>query len=347
MLYILTVLLLLGIPDRGQATSHRYERLFYLVDNESSIQAFLEHAEAIDIVAPQTYYVDSDGIVWGTVDPRVMERAREAGVKVVPLIVNPGFDQSLMHELLADEALQDDVIAQLIAYAKEQGFAGWQFDFEHIHVRDRDRYTDFCRKASDAFRQAGLQFSIAVVPRPEALPGPTAYHRWVYANWRGGYDLKALARVADFLSIMTYDQHSRATPPGPIAGIPWMEWILAYMIDELGIPPAKLSLGIPLYSGYWHPTYQEKAGPRATRSGITYARAKGLLDAYHVEPSWDAREGVYWAKWSYGGVHVYIFLEEARSFQAKQELMVRYGLRGFSAWRIGQEDPAIWSMLKQ
>ncbi len=340
-------MLLLLVGGKKIASPDRPERLFYLVHNESSIQSFLEHAEEVDIIAPQTFYVDSDGVVWGSVDPRVMRRAREAGVKVVPLIVNPGFDQALMHDLLSDEAVQEKILQQLIAYAKASGYAGWQFDFENIHVRDRDRYTDFCRRAASRLHEAGLQFSIAVVPRPDALPGPTSYHRWVYANWRGGYDLKALAEVADFLSIMTYDQHSRATPPGPIAGLPWMEEILTFMIEDMGIAPEKLSLGIPLYSGYWHPEYRESTGPRSTRSGMTYEQAKGLLDAYGVEPLWDVHEQVYWARWTYGGIGMYLFLEEARSFQAKAGLIARYGLRGFSAWRIGQEDPVVWSVLEK
>jgi spore germination protein YaaH len=46
------------------------------------------------------------------------------------------------------------------------------------------------------------------------------------------------------------------------------------------------------------------------------------------------------------GTFEYIFLEDARTFGAKLELMNRHKLRGFSVWVLGPEDPKIWDLLK-
>ena len=42
----------------------------------------------------------------------------------------------------------------------------------------------------------------------------------------------------------------------------------------------------------------------------------------------------------------YLFVEDARSFAAKLELMKKLKLRGFSVWVLGPEDPGIWAQLK-
>jgi spore germination protein YaaH len=104
---------------------------------------------------------------------------------------------------------------------KKFGYRGIQFDFENLH-NDKEAFTQFYAETAKALHAAGFQLSIAVVHRPEKYPGPTKYFKWLYKNWRAGYDLKALAEIGDFISIMTYSQRTRRTPPGPNAGIPWV-----------------------------------------------------------------------------------------------------------------------------
>ncbi len=48
---------------------------------------------------------------------------------------------------------------------------------------------------------------------------------------------------------------------------------------------------------------------------------------------------------SNAGTFEWLFLEDARSFRAKIDLVREYGLRGFSAWVLGREDPEIWPIL--
>ena len=39
-------------------------------------------------------------------------------------------------------------------------------------------------------------------------------------------------------------------------------------------------------------------------------------------------------------------MEDARSFRAKLDLARELGLRGFSVWVLGPEDPEIWDALR-
>ena len=336
---------LAGRPAHAQSDDG-LETVFYTISSESSYESFEAHREQVSVVGPQTFEVDGDGMVWGDVSRQLIEQAQASGTRVVPLVVNPGFDQEMVHELLTDTTAQHRAISMMIDYAEQYDFDGWQFDFENIRATDRDRYTAFCERAAGAFEEAGLEFSIAMVPRNSNVPGPTSYHRWIYKNWRGPFDLGALADTADFLSLMTYDQHTRGTTPGPISGVPWVESIIQYALDQ-GVPPEKLSLGIPLYSGHWQPYYSEESGAGATRNGVTYEEVQRLRARYDAELQWNDTQKVHHTHWTHGGVFEYLFVEDRRSFRAKLELVREYDLRGFSSWRLGQEDPDIWTYLKQ
>jgi len=318
------------------------ENLFYYVDAEDAFASFEANSDYITIVAPQTYSISESGVVWGEVDSRVMAIARQKDIQVIPLIMNPGFDRELFHTFLQDTTAQQRTIRMMVALAREYGYAGWQFDFEHIHLSDRQAFTDFYRRTADAFRPYQLSLSAAVVPTNTNFDLRTPYHRFLYEYWRGAYDLAALADIGDFLSLMTYSQHTRRTPPGPVSGLPWMREMVSYMTDELGIAPQKISLGIPFYSTYWYADYTDERGGFMNGRGASYAKVQGLIDRYDAEVVWLEKPQTNYAIWNHDGVYEYAFIEDQRSLEPKLGLVDEYNLRGISVWRLGQEDPSVW-----
>jgi spore germination protein YaaH len=258
----------------------------------------------------------------------------------MPLIVNPGFDADLLHGLLADEAARARTVATLVEECRQHGFAAIQFDVENLHLRGRDAFTRFYRETADALH--------AVVHRLADYPGPTAYHGWLFEQWRAGYDLQALGEIGDFVSIMSYSQHTRRTPPGPAAGIPWVREVIEYFLEH--VPAQKLSMGIPLWSMHWYTSWEEDLLPERARSysrSMSHPEALGLLERHGTQVLWSEDQLVPYAFFSNAGVFEWVFLEDARSFGGKLDLVDEYGLRGFSAWVLGSEDPAIWQALDE
>src|SRR5438477_13161379 len=84
------------------AGAQSVERLFYYTDNERSWDSFVKHVDQITIVGPQTYSVDSLGVLWGDVDQRLIDLAKQHNVKVMPLFVNEGFNQPELRKLIGD-----------------------------------------------------------------------------------------------------------------------------------------------------------------------------------------------------------------------------------------------------
>jgi spore germination protein len=326
------------------ATAQRVETLFYTIDNEDCFLSFKANIKSIDIVGPQCYKMDEHGIIAGSVDSRILDLAKKHAVKVMPLVINPGFDQPSFHSFLHDSLARLRAVSTMLRLCQENKFYGIQFDFENIHVKDRDLYTEFYRQAASRLRANGFAISIAVVPRSSDNAGPTEYHRWNFENWSGAFDYKSLGEIGDFVSLMTYSQHTPRTPPGPVAGLPWMEAVIQFVLQ--GVPASKISLGLPFYSHQWQAAYRNN-NPLAWGRTLDYKEARGIADRYAATWQWDDRDKVYYTFYSNEGLNEYLYLEDARSFTAKMALVKKYHFRGISVWRLGHEDPDVWKQLLQ
>lgn len=327
-------------------SAQQRERLFYYVDQEASYNSLVRNIDRIDVLAPSAYFVDEDGVVYGGVDSRVLTLARSHDVRVMPLIVNRGFDQQELHELLVNDDARRRIVNALVAECHAHGYDGIQVDFENLSIHDRDAFTRFYRELAAALHAAGFRISVAVVHRPGELAGANAYQEWLMDSWRGGYDLAALAEAGDFISVMTYSQHTRRTPPGPQASLPWMESVIEYFLRFM--PSEKLSLGIATGSQHWYTSYDERITPELARSyssQLSHAWAKGMIERNNAPVIWSDEHQVSYSFFPVGGTFEWIFLEDARSFRARLELVEEHGLRGFSVWVLGPEDPAIWELL--
>src|SRR5258708_21894182 len=100
------------------------EALWYSTPSEHSTKDFLDHADQISIVAPQVFMFVRDGGIRGKVDQRVIDKAKENGVKLIPLVMNPNFDQALMHHILTNPATRLTASRSITALRPDRKCAG-------------------------------------------------------------------------------------------------------------------------------------------------------------------------------------------------------------------------------
>ena len=334
----------LVLVSMNLAWTQRLETIFYTIDNEDCFLSFKANIKCIDIVGPQSYKMDEHGIIAGSVDGRILDLSRRNGVNVMPLVMNAGFNQPAFHAFLHDSLARNRAVNTMLRVCRENKYYGIQFDYENIHVKDKDFFTEFYRQAASLLHANGFVISIAVVPRASDNAGPTDYHKWNYEYWSGAYDYKSLGAIGDFVSLMTYSQHTSRTPPGPVAGIRWMEAVVQFVLQS--VPTSKISLGLPFYSHQWQAANQNNQ-PHVWGRSLDYKEAKGIADRYDSPWQWDDREKVYYTFYSNEGLNEYLYLEDARSFMAKLTLVKKYQVRGISVWRLGHEDPGVWKQLQQ
>jgi spore germination protein YaaH len=349
-LFFAAILFASVLPLRAQQP----KSLLYLTRDPNSVRSFLAHADKIDILVPGWYSVDPDGLVSGGPNPLVMETAKAHHVPVMPIIVNANFNQQDFHKLLKSPEAYRTMFASLIRECKQNGYAGFQFDFENVNWTDRDLLSAMVAEAGAALHKEKLELSIATVPNAPGAPGEGGFSNWIYANWRGAYDLKALAESVDLVCLMTYDQHTRWTAPGPVAGWGWTTENLDYALKF--VPAKKLSLGIPLYGYHWfagtptktaaqQPGFPPTEKPNPSAEYISTEDALDLAKAYGGKIEWDPADRYAWFYFYRDDLREWIFFTDQRTFRERYNLVKERGLEGFCSWVLGTEDPTIWDIL--
>jgi len=309
--------------------------MFYYSDDSLGLASLQAHADAMTLLAPQCYGLDRAGALHGQLPAGVLDAARRAGLHLMPLVTNPGFDRSTAHGLLHNAKAQDRAAKSLAQLAEQNQYVGWQLDFEGIGPADKLAYTRFVARVAARLHHDHRLLSVAVVPRfSDTYPDNSApgFHT---GEWGAAFDFRRLGRVADFLVLMAYDQHTPSTPPGPVAGSDWVRAALDYAVRR--VPPAKLLLGIPLYGREW----AETSSGIASHS-LAYKDLKPFLEDPGSERHWDDLARTTWFQLREGETLRTAWFDDAPSLREKLKLVQLYHLRGYAAWRLGVEDPEFW-----
>ena len=343
-LFVLSLALALSCPSWA-----RPRALFYMSNDQDSVESFLAHSRQIDLLVPTWYQVDENGLVTGAPNNLVLDRAHSEKLPVMPIIAL--FDKKSFHTLASSPLAQSRMNEAMIRECKAHGYTGFQFDFEDIAWTDRDLLSALVKSSAEALHKEGLQLSIATVPNAPGYPGSGGFAKWMYTDWRGAYDLAAIGKYADLVCLMTYDQHTRWTTPGPVAGWQWTVDNLQYALKF--VPKAKLSLGIPVYGYHWFtgaPVADKTTGrlrPNPQAEYIGTANALLLAKEFGGKVQWDAEDHSAYLYFYRDQMREWIYFTDLRTFKDRYALAEQNGLDGFCSWVLGQEDLEIWSFLPQ
>jgi spore germination protein YaaH len=328
---------LLALPFSAMAatktSAYHPVRLFYYTDGKVAKKDFFAHASSIDIFAPQIYQIEPDGTLSGTLNQDLIDFAKKHKIKIMPLVTNDGFSSKGHEALLESTSTQALALNALVTEARNKGYAGWQFDFEQMDASYRDKFSTFITRAAEAFKQAGLTLSVAVVAKTS--DNPSDYPNDLWQKLIGAYDYDALAKSADFISVMSYDD---PTSHGPSVQFAWLQKVLTYSLAH--IPKEKLSLGLALY--YWaRDTATGKLigiGGNETIDRI-FAKRKVVV-------TYDTVNRMPVLHYQADGTLYSLWYENARSIKEKLALVKTNKLYGFSAWSLGLGVPSVYSTLR-
>lgn len=308
------------------------ENIFYMSQGKEKqgIASLQKNADKIDILAPQFYAVSAKLKLVGSLDANLKKIISQKKIKVMPLVINAGFKQDVIHNLLLSSSAQDVVIKSLVDIAKKEKYIGWQFDFENISYLDKDLYSAFVEKTADSLHKNNLILSVAACSRSVDYENTDAFR-----NWGGAFDYAKLAKAADFISLMAYDDPNSV---GPVASLPFINSVLNYVKDK--IPPEKLSFGIPLYNWGWGTNPFKKITASGTYDGLLYIRSN-----FRHDLGFDSALGASWLTYFYKNKQYQIWYQGKQTFESKLNIVKQNNFRGFSAWVLGVEDPEIWRAL--
>ncbi|HZB89079.1 MAG TPA: glycosyl hydrolase family 18 protein [Terracidiphilus sp.] len=339
--------LLLALAFSCASLYARPVALFYLTDSPDSIRSFFAHSSKIGLLVPTWYAVDENGLVTGGPENEVLATSKMKGIPVMPIVAL--FNKKKFHGLAISVEAQRQMNDAMQREARLHGYTGFQFDLENVDYLDRDNLSALVARSAEALHKAGLQLTIATVPNAPGYPGKGGFAKWIYTDWRGAYDLAALAKSVDLICLLTYDQNTRWTMPGPVAGWQWTVENLDYALQF--VPKEKLSLGIPLYGYHWYtnaPIVDKATGeerPNVTADYISTPDTLQLAAANNGKPQWDEYDHTAFLWFYRDQMREWIFYTDRRTFKDRYQLITDRGLQGFCSWVLGSEDPTIWELL--
>jgi len=104
------VVFFFGIFSVFEAEAASYERLFYFREGANARKSFFTHPQDIDIFAPQSYQVDENNFLVGSVKADLLSFAKKNKIKVMPLLTNGAFHATTSRNFLDDIGKQITLI---------------------------------------------------------------------------------------------------------------------------------------------------------------------------------------------------------------------------------------------
>ena len=303
---------------------------FYVSWDESSRASLARNVDQLDVVAPQWISLSSPkGDVDLTADPRA--EAVIAGAKHRPALLpvihnakNAVWNGPMADAVVLSPAARKALIDHLVTLAQSRGYAGYIFDLENLSPKGAAAYPQFIAQAKAA---------LAPFKREIWLTAPIDDEAW---------PLKKLQDAADVLVLMAYDEHYGTGDPGPPAS---QSWFQSYVASAMGkLDPQKTILALGAYGYDW--ALPSKWDPKGGAGAVTFNEATQIAHDSEAPVTLDpvALNSTYAYEDETGRKHSVWFLDAVTMFN---EIKVSDAFRplGYALWRLGSEDPGVWTVL--
>lgn len=296
-----------------------------------------EVAPNLTYLAPFSYEARRDGSLQPIPLEGIPEIAQNSGVSlmlVVTNLENGEFSGELGRDILQSSAVQDVLLDNIIDEAKRIGIVSdIHFDFEFLPPDQREAYNNFLRKAADRLHAEGLLISTALAPKTS---------REQAGQWYEAHDYRAHGEIVDFVVLMTYEWGYSGGPPMAVSPISEVEKVINYALTEM--PAEKIMMGQNLYGYDWTLPFVE--GGQYARA-ISPQQAIAIAREHNAEIQFDttAQSPFFFYVDDEGNNHE-VWFEDARSIQAKFDLIKRLNLRGISYWKLSFAFPQNWLLIQ-
>src|ERR1700734_2386197 len=302
---------------------------FYVADDPTSLASLKLHYHDIDLLIPEALHAASaDGRLDIEQDPKLLTWMQASTIELPVMSMVNNYDGKTwvtkeLAEMLASPVARERLSKSLADFASAQRQSGIVVDFELVPQSSQPDFARFIHDLATAMHATNLKLMVA-------LPA---------ADW--SYDYKYLAAQADAVILMNYDLHYPTSDAGPIAPQDWFERNIDNIVKI--VPADKIIMGIANY-GYDWPA-KTKQVPHPIAQALTFQQ--GIITAVESESdvtfdpdslnphySYEDEQNQVHNVWMLDGVTAYNELRAAE----------RAGVRGTALWRLGMEDPSMWSI---
>ncbi|MGQ0714129.1 MAG: glycosyl hydrolase family 18 protein [Gemmatimonadaceae bacterium] len=226
-----------------------------------------------------------------------------------------GFHRASIRALGADPARLARAAGRIARHADSVGYAGLVLDFETLEAGDVATQLAVVRAIRDSARAHGVTtIAVAVPAEPSAA-----------------YPMRSLVDVADYVLVMLYDQHWPGSEPGPVSAPGWMTRNLSRIVGDVGA--SRVIAALPFYGYHWR---EGTAGV-----GVSYDAGMFTAERAGIVMRRDSASQAMRGTSTDGATS--IWLTDAALLERLVRDVERLGVPRIAFWRLGQEDPAVWS----
>lgn len=275
-------------------------------------------------ISPFSYQANAQGVLRPINDSAIIAAGAQKNVAALMCITNlddsRGFSSDIAHELLTNQQAQDALIENVLNTLRERQYFGLIIDFEYIYPDDRESYNAFLRKIQPKLRDSSFLMLTAVAPKTSAEQVGTLYE---------AHDYAVHGEVCDFVIIMTYEWGYTYGPAMAVAPIKPVKSVLDYAVSV--IPPKKIMMGMPNYGYNWTLPFVQGTAARV----ITNTGAISLASQVGAEIEYDeVQQSPFFNYYDTQKKLHEVWFDDARSVQARLQLLNEYKLAGISYWTI-------------
>jgi cellulose synthase/poly-beta-1,6-N-acetylglucosamine synthase-like glycosyltransferase/peptidoglycan/xylan/chitin deacetylase (PgdA/CDA1 family)/spore germination protein YaaH len=311
-------------PAKGARNERPLVSAFYVPWDETSSASLRQHVGELDQVVPALATITGPNhdfrIVADPVFDAIIANAAHKP-QVLPMVQNVSdtqWDPNGLAVLLHDPAARARLIGQVSGFLAARHAPGIVFDFEDLPATAQPDYKRFLAEVHHAFAPRGLSVGIAV---------PVADESWNLADY---------ARVADKLYLMLYDEHWQTGDPGPVASQTWFVQRLVEAVRAVG--PNKAIAAIANYGFDWAKgqTTESLAIEEAWLSAHD-SEAQIRFDPVSGNETFDYDDE--------NGTTHHVWMADAATAWNQLRAARLEGVSGVALWRLGSEDPGVWTDL--
>jgi spore germination protein YaaH len=337
---VASLILLSGVPTSRAGSNEsqtppiaRYEELnkgkplaigFYVDWDVRSYASLASHIQSLDWVVASWLYLRGERMDLKTslnLEVLDMIQTEKPDMRMLAMIQNAAsgeWDGVNLARFLADPISQRERISEIASFIETNHLHGIVIDFEQIIDAGQKDFISFVGEVHAAFKERGWLVAVAV-----PLDDPS-------------YDYGAYAKACDYLILMGYDEHWSTGDPGPIASHNWFSTRIEARMRDVG--PSQIIVAIGNYGYDWTSGLK---GAQALTYPEAMQRARDMNATVELDPLSFNPTFFYHSD---RRMHQVWFLNaEAAFYQLKAA--DSYRPAGYALWRLGAEDPAIWSIL--
>jgi peptidoglycan-N-acetylglucosamine deacetylase len=248
--------------------------------------------------------------------PRSLSERRSERFALITSYRVDKFHQEAVRALSRDVAARQRAADAVESMVRAGSYAGVVLDLEALEPGDTTALAVVVGSLSAAARRGGAREIAIAVPALDTL----------------AYAPRVLLPHVDRLLVMLYDQHWLGSEPGPVAARSWARAALQLWVTSAGA--GRVVAALPVYGYHWRSDAPTDVVGWGDMQRL--ARESGAMPARDsASGSLRLQMGARGEAWLADGPLLAHMAEDARAL----------GVRTLALWRLGLEDPAVWTAL--